>query len=643
MSRSGKSGALFLLSLLTLFLSFSGTSGRAQTATPVVDHGEDIIPFLNQTLVWYRQVVAQQAASEPSDLIFLNDSRRIADQAVRLSFDFARARAQALAAQGNLAPAPSQNLSASSTQYQRFAELAAKADQQVKQSKSELDGLRTQLETAPPAKRAALQARMSETQSELDLHQARRDVMRSMLQVSGNSAQGSGNLLSQIEELARAVPAASTAVNETAADAGNSLPSSQSLTALGRGTPSGIVALTADLFNVRRKIQAIDGNLLLTSELMKSARAMRAPLVARIRELTQKGDQISAEPSEQAAAALAQQRKDLEVLTTQYKQIAASVVPLGRQAILLDVYQHEAANWRTALQDRYRTEIKSLILRLIGLALMLGMVFGISELWRKATFRYVTDTRRRYQFLVIRRIVLWVVVAIIVALALASELGSITTFAGLLTAGIAVALQNVILSIAGYFFLVGKYGVRVGDRVQIGDVTGDVVDIGLVRLHLMEVTHGIAPRPTGRVVVFSNAVVFQAGVGMFKQIPGTNFLWHEVTLTLGHESDYRSVEQRMMDAVNKVYAEYKDKMETQRRNVERSLTSVSIAELVPEGRLRLTPSGLEILIRYPVETTSAAAMDDRITRELLDAIERDPKLRLLDSTGPAVKLEEHPA
>jgi small-conductance mechanosensitive channel len=61
------------------------------------------------------------------------------------------------------------------------------------------------------------------------------------------------------------------------------------------------------------------------------------------------------------------------------------------------------------------------------------------------------------------------------------------TFAGLITAGIAVALQNVIMAIAGYFFLIGKYGVKMGDRVQISGVTGDVIDMGLIRLHLMEI------------------------------------------------------------------------------------------------------------------------------------------------------------
>jgi len=202
-----------------------------------------------------------------------------------------------------------------------------------------------------------------------------------------------------------------------------------------------------------------------------------------------------------------------------------------------------------------------------------------------------------------------------------------------------VALQNVILSIAGYFFLIGKYGVRVGDRVNINGVTGDVVDIGLVRLQLMEMTNGPAPLPTGRVVAFSNAVVFQAGSGMFKQIPGTNFLWHEITLTLDPKTNYRQVEQRMMEAVNKVFAEYRDKMELQRRNVERSLNS-TLAAFAPESRLHLTQTSLEVVIRYPVELANAGDIDNRVTRAILEALELDPNLRAQVSAGPSIKMEE---
>jgi small-conductance mechanosensitive channel len=183
--------------------------------------------------------------------------------------------------------------------------------------------------------------------------------------------------------------------------------------------------------------------------------------------------------------------------------------------------------------------------------------------------------------------------------------------------------------VAGYFFLIGKYGLRVGDRVQVAGITGDVVDIGLVRLHLMEVVGGAGPRPTGRVVAFSNAVVFQANAGMFKQIPGTNFLWHEVTLMLAPESDYYKVEKRIMDAVTRVLAEYHDKMEIQRRNMERALYSLRGSSFDPESRLRMSPSGLELVIRYPVELGNATEIDDRVTRALIDTIECEPKLRLV--------------
>src|SRR5258707_7484466 len=117
---------------------------------------------------------------------------------------------------------------------------------------------------------------------------------------------------------------------------------------------------------------------------------------------------------------------------------------------------------------------------------------------------------------------MWTAIGVILVLAFATQLGSAVTFAGLLTAGVAVALQNVIVSIVGYFFLIGKYGIRVGDRVQLGSRTGEVVDIGLVRFHLMELSGGVADsEPTGRIVAFSYSLVFQATSRLLKQITST--------------------------------------------------------------------------------------------------------------------------
>jgi len=625
-------------------------SGRAQTdaektdtektASPTAD---EVLSFLNQTIVWSGQLATQQQlVSEPSDAVFLNDSRQISNQAVGLAFDFARARAQALAAQSTASVAGQPQ---AASQYQRLIDSANKADDKVKQAQKDLDALRAQLANATGNKHRVLQAAVDESESELELFQARRDALRNMLQfATGKSAGGvnSGNLVSHVEELARTVPAAS-ASSKDQADANNKSANAAAAASRDRKEePNGLFALASDLLSLRRKVHALEDNLHQTDLLIQTATNLRTPLLAELKELTQKGDQVSDEPDSQDTAALAEQRKELDAVTAQYKQLSATLLPLGKQGILLDVYKRSTKNWHDSVESEYQAELKGMLLRLAGLGVILAVVFGISELWRRATFKYITDVRRRYQFLLIRRIVLWFLVAIIIASAFASELGAVTTFAGLMTAGIAVALQNVILSIAGYFFLIGKYGLRVGDRVQIADVTGDVVEIGLVRMQLMEITRGPAPLPTGRVVAFSNAVVFQANAGMFKQIPGTSFLWHEITLALEPNSDYRQVEERVMQAVNKVFTEYRDQMEQQRRNVERSINS-TLSTFAPESRLHLTQTNLEVVVRYPVELGNAGEIDDKITREILNAIENDPKLRSQVSGIPSIKVEDQPA
>src|SRR5262249_13775686 len=157
------------------------------------------------------------------------------------------------------------------------------------------------------------------------------------------------------------------------------------------------------------------------------------------------------------------------------------------------------------------------------LAIGIAAVMVVSSIWRRITFRYVRDVRRRTQFLTLRRVVVAIAITIVIIFSFVSEFGSLATYAGLLTAGIAVALQNVILSVVAYFFLIGRYGIRAGDRVTISGVTGTVIDIGLVRIYLAELGGpGDELHPTGRIVVYSNSVLFQPAA-LFKQIPDAEY------------------------------------------------------------------------------------------------------------------------
>jgi small-conductance mechanosensitive channel len=459
-----------------------------------------------------------------------------------------------------------------------------------------------------------------------------------MLQFVNTGSAGSGNLLSQVQELQRSVPEAAPEASEQGAKTGAQPGTSNNSSATSRREqPSGLLALFTDLFSLTRKIHTLDETLTTTDSLAQTSAALRAPLGKALQAAVQRGNQIAQQADTSDAAGLEQEKRELDQLTTQFKQLSAMLLPLGKQSVIFDLYHSSLTRWRDELKQQYRFELKNLGVRLIVLTVIVGVFLILSEVWKRATFRYVHDFRRRYQFLLLRRILLWFVIAITVAFALATEIGSLATFAGLITAGIAVALQNVILAVAGYFFLIGRYGVRVGDRVQISGITGDVIDIGLVRLHLMELGgSGNSMQPTGRVVVFSNSILFQPTASFYKQIPGTNFVWHEVSLTLAPESDIHLAESRLLSAVQKVYSAYKERIEQEHRHMQKTL-NIRSSVPAPVSRLRLTQSGLEVIIRYPVELDRSAEIDDQITRELLATLKQEPRLRLVGSGTPNIQ------
>jgi small-conductance mechanosensitive channel len=294
-------------------------------------------------------------------------------------------------------------------------------------------------------------------------------------------------------------------------------------------------------------------------------------------------------------------------------------------------------DWKSDVGERADEVSRYLALRVGLLLASVAIVLVISEVWRRATFRYLHDSRRRRQFLVLRRVAVGVALTLVILFELVSELGSVATYAGFVTAGIAVALQNVILAVVAYFFLIGRYGVRVGDRITLAGVTGRVVDIGLVRIYLMELA-GPELHSTGRIVVLSNAVLFQP-TAMFKQIPGAEYVWHTITLTLAASADVVEANQRLKAAADGVYAKYRPSIERQYAVMQR-LLEFDTSTPGPEVRVRWAESGLECAVRYPVEPENSASVDQQMLKALRDALAKDPALTLLSAQSVALKASD---
>ncbi len=579
--------------------------------------GPELIQLLDRTVDWYRTLgIEQQTATEPRDQIAIYDNRETANQVIALAFEFAKSDADLLTDTSAAGAASDGDLPSHQTvaQYQR------QIDAHTATVQAQLAAASLAAHAATGRRRAELESKMSALHGELDLDAARKNMLETMASFAaytGTNDFSAEALKAQIEAMAGTVPAATGKTGAPGTPAAGAKPDATLVP-----TRFGIWDRASQVFALAARINSIEGVDRNTAELEDTFQHIRAPLSDKLRLLSQQGDALAAKANAADSGSLTDLRNELAGLTAQFKQLSVLAIPLGKESILLTQYRHNLRNWQAAVEAEYRDGLKDLGLRLGVLLVFLIGVFVAAEFWRRAVLRYIQDSRRRYQLLLLRRIALWSLVVVIVGIAFASELGSIVTFAGLITAGIAVAMQSVLVSIVGYFFLIGKYGIRVGDRVQIGEVAGEVIDLGLVRLYLMELgAHGQSG-PTGRVVGFANSVVFQVSSGLFKQIPGVSFAWHEIKLPLPAEPDVDKIKAALAVAASQALHDYRGEILRQTAELKRSTSSSADIGAEPEVRVNFTSTGAEALVRYPVHLQNAGEIDERVSEALYRAMRK---------------------
>jgi small-conductance mechanosensitive channel len=611
-----------------------------------------ILQYLDQTIDWERAVKSlDQAPISTQDVVYRETVHQTARQALQLGFQAARAQAAALVAAAPPPPTqPAQTQPAqtkpgaapSSGKIDRARVLSAAlaANQQLDQLNQQLAQVNQELGSAPPDALPALQARRDKLVSQINFTKIRKDAVAQLMGfMASQDNNGAAALPAKIDDLERTIPDAHPSSEVVAAEktatAADAAKSQQQF----REEDVGIVGLIGEIFTITYRMSDISDVAVHTRRLIVLNEKIREPLRNELRAAIAQGDALAQSPDTGDPAKLDAQRAQIDVLATRFKQLTDAAVPLSSQYVLLESAERTLNDWHTTLGKNYWRLLRSLGIRLAVVAGLILLMLGISKLWGRLALRYVTDVRRRRQFFMLRRVVVGSAILLIIVASVVAEFGSLATFAGLITAGIAVSLQTVILSGVAHFFFIGRYGVKVGDRVTIANVTGDVIDIGLFRLYLMELKGNPRDlRPTGRVVVFSNSVLFQPSA-FYKQFPGVNYTWHEVALTLAPDTDHRLAENRLMGAVEEVYNKYKDEIERQYASLSQSL-HVAVAPPKLEGRLRLVDAGLEYVIRYPVDNQKSADIDDQITRKLLEAIEKEPKLKLVPTGTPEIQPAE---
>jgi small-conductance mechanosensitive channel len=634
-----------------LALAIGMTAAMAQT-TAQLDRAA-VLSHLNAAISWYRDATSKlQSVGLPSDAIYQDNAQSLAAEVVRLAFESARAEAKLISATDKSAVTNDAQSPAGAAQPEKYSQMLARLTAQTAELQTRIDALDKQIASARGSKKDNLISQRQNLQGAIQLDTAMEDVVQKMATFAESTSESSAKgLEGNINDLARSIPEISgtSSAPEPATKPVTAQPAQPQARS---GASAGLIGEAAAVYSEMRSIHEIDKRVSETArlraqvtELQKPLRANLVATVHRGRDLanlqepagTPQSPQPAAPPATDNPAQPPASPDEYKAITNNFKQLSSALLPLSQEIVVLDESRSNFLEWRKSVVNESRSAVRSLLTRVVILALALGLVFGFSDVWRRLTFRYIREPRRRHQFLIMRRFVIGFLIGVVFILGFVSEFSSLATFAGFVTAGIAVGLQGVLLSVAAYFFVVGRYGINVGDRISIAGVTGDVVDVGLVRIYLIEMAGtGIDLYPTGRVVAFANSVLFQASTPLYKQIPGADYSWHEVVVALAPDANLKLVQDKILGVVNSVYAQYRAALERQYSQIER-VVEIQLQMPAPEGRLQFADVGLEFTVRYPVEIRRAAEIDDKVTEKLLEALAGEPTLKAAVSGIPKIR------
>jgi len=229
-----------------------------------------------------------------------------------------------------------------------------------------------------------------------------------------------------------------------------------------------------------------------------------------------------------------------------------------------------------------------------------------------------------------------------------TAVASLGTFLGLLSAGLAIALKDLVADLAGWLFILWRRPFDLGDRIEVGGFAGDVVDRRIFQFTMMEIGNWVdADQSTGRLIHMPNAVLFTQPLANY--VSGFPYLWSELRVTVTFESDWK----RAKTILDTVAVEFtaditREAIETRRRDEERFL--IHYRRLTPVVYTSVVDSGVLLTLRYLCRPRERRGMEGELWERILDALAEVPEVALayptqrvnLDSEFPAELVPKEP-
>ncbi|MFW6097600.1 MAG: mechanosensitive ion channel family protein [Chloroflexota bacterium] len=200
------------------------------------------------------------------------------------------------------------------------------------------------------------------------------------------------------------------------------------------------------------------------------------------------------------------------------------------------------------------------------------------------------------------------------------------TYFGLLSAGLAVALKDPVSNVFGWLFIITRRPFEVGDRIQLDEVAGDVIDVRYFQFTLMEIGNWVdADQSTGRVIHVPNQKVFSEAVANYTK--GLHYIWNEIPVVVTFESDWRRAKEILLDVVT----EHSDVLSERAREGLRDAARrylINYDKLTPIVYTKVADHGVVLTMRYLCDPRRRRGTEMAIWEAMLEAFAREPHIDL---------------
>ncbi|RKX71832.1 mechanosensitive ion channel family protein [candidate division WOR-3 bacterium] len=268
--------------------------------------------------------------------------------------------------------------------------------------------------------------------------------------------------------------------------------------------------------------------------------------------------------------------------------------------------------------------------KIIWTLIAAGVIYTAVFILNRSYIARIKDLIQRHQLRKLSYYIANGILLILIAVIWVKRLSTIVTFLGIIGAGIAIALSEIILSLVGWFFIVFRRPFVIGDRIEVEGIKGDVIDIRIFQFSILEVGEY---QSTGKIIHIPNSYIFRKH--FTNQTMGFEYIWDEFSIIITFDSNW----EKARSIVKEIMKGEDEKIEKVRHQIERAAKKFAIhyEKLTSIVYTTIEDSGIRITLRYLVAPRERRGVRDRIATEVLRAIDREPDITLAYPTYRIVK------